>query len=187
MNSLQDFSWVTYIRQPDASEILIYFLLFLSTYYFLPGKARLAMLLAPLWLWLVLQQSPAHPQQKLVITMLDVGQGESLHIRYPDGTDALIDTGGLFFSPDKDNTFVGERLVSRYLWKERSQKLDYVLLTHPDADHIQGYGFIREAFPIQVAFSFTTSPIMNSGRLQLASSFRMETAFPLLESINTSH
>ena len=148
MNSLQDFSWVTYVRQPDASEILIYFLLFLSAYYFLPGKARLAMLLAPLWLWVVLQQTPAHPQQKLVITMLDVGQGESLHIRYPDGTDALIDTGGLFFSPDGDNPFVGERLVSRYLWKERSQKLDYVLLTHPDADHIQGYGFIRKAFPI---------------------------------------
>ena len=148
MNSLQDFTWVTYIRQPEAAEILIYFLLFLSAYYFLPGKARLAILLAPLWLWLVLQQSPAHPQQKLVITMLDVGQGESLHIRYPDGTDALIDTGGLFFSPDKNNSFVGERLVSRYLWKEESQKLDYVLLTHPDADHIQGYGFIREAFPI---------------------------------------
>ena len=26
--------------------------------------------------------------------------------------------------------------------------MDYVLLTHPDADHIQGYGFIRKAFPI---------------------------------------
>ena len=148
MNSLQDFSWVTFVRQPKASEILIYFLFFLSAYYLLPGKARLAMLLAPLWLWIVLQQSPAHPQQKLVITMLDVGQGESLHLRYPDGTDALIDTGGLLFSPDGDNPFVGERLVSRYLWKERSQKLDYVLLTHPDADHIQGYGFIRKAFPI---------------------------------------
>lgn len=148
MTSLGDLSWITYVRQPEPSEILIYFLLFLSAYYFLSGKARVAILLAPLWLWLVVQQSPAHPQEKLVITMLDVGQGESLHIRYPDGKDALIDTGGLFYSPDKDNPFVGERLVSRYLWAERSQKLEYVLLTHPDADHIQGYGFIREAFPI---------------------------------------
>ena len=152
MTSLQAFSWITYVRQPEASEILIYFLLFLSVYYFLPGKAKLAILVAPLWLWLVVQLSPAHPQQKLFITMLDVGQGESLHIRYPDGTDALIDTGGLFFSTDGDNQFVGERLVSRYLWEERSQKLDYVLLTHPDADHIQGYGFIRKAFPIDRLF-----------------------------------
>ena len=152
MTSLQAFSWITYVRQPEASEILIYFLLFLSVYYFLPGKAKLAILVAPLWLWLVVQLSPAHPQQKLFITMLDVGQGESLHIRYPDGTDALIDTGGLFFSTDEDNQFVGERLVSRYLWEERSQKLDYVLLTHPDADHIQGYGFIRKAFPIDRLF-----------------------------------
>jgi len=148
MTSLGDLSWISYVRQPEPSEILIYFLLFLSAFYFLPGKARLAIVLAPIWLWLVVQQPPAHPQPKLVITMLDVGQGESLHIRYPDGKDALIDTGGLFYSPDKDNPFVGERLVSRYLWAERSQELEYVLLTHPDADHIQGYGFIREAFPI---------------------------------------
>ena len=152
MTSLQDWSWITYVRQPEPSEILIYFLLFLSAYYFLPGKAKLAILLAPLWLWLVVQQSPDHPQQKLVITLLDVGQGESLHIRYPDGTDTLIDTGGLLFSPDGDNPFVGERLVSRYLWKERTRKLDYVLLTHPDADHTQGYGFLREAFPISHLF-----------------------------------
>jgi competence protein ComEC len=148
MTSLQSLSWITYVRQPEASEILIYFLIFLSAYFFLPGKVRLSILLAPLWLWLVVQQSPAHPQEKLVITMLDVGQGESLHIRYPNGKDALIDTGGLFSSPDEDNPFVGERLVSRYLWAEQSQELDYVLLTHPDADHIQGYGFIRKAFPI---------------------------------------
>jgi competence protein ComEC len=148
MTSLGNLSWITYVRQPEPSEILIYLLLFLSAYYFLPGKTRLAILLAPIWLWLVVQQLPAHSQPKLVITMLDVGQGESLHIRYPDGKDALIDTGGLIYSPDKDNSFVGERLVSRYLWAERSQKLEYILLTHPDADHIQGYGFIREAFPI---------------------------------------
>jgi competence protein ComEC len=148
MTGMGDLSWITYIRQPEPSEILIYFLLFLSAYYFLPGKVRLAILFAPIWLWLAVHQPPAHPQEKLVVTMLDVGQGESIHIRYPDGKDALIDTGGLIYSRDKDNPFVGERLVSRYLWGERSQELEYVLLTHPDADHIQGYGFIREAFTI---------------------------------------
>ena len=80
--------------------------------------------------------------------MLDVGQGESLHIRYPNGMDALIDTGGLVYSPEESNQFVGERLVSRYLWQEKSQKLNYVLLTHPHSDHIQGYDFIQQAFPV---------------------------------------
>ena len=148
MTSLEHLSWITFLRQPQASEIIIYFLLFLSAYYFLPGRSKVAALLAPAWLWLMLQQPASHPQGKLFVTMIDVGQGESLHIRYPNGMDALIDTGGLFYSPEESNQFVGERLVSRYLWKERSQKLDYVLLTHPHSDHVQGYDFIRQAFPV---------------------------------------
>ncbi len=148
MTSLEHMSWVTYLRQPEPSEILIYFLLFLSAYYLLSGKTKVVALITPVWLWLMLQQPASHPQGKLSVTMLDVGQGESLHIRYPNGMDALIDTGGLFYSPEESNQFVGERLVSRYLWQEKSQRLNYVLLTHPHSDHIQGYDFIRQAFPV---------------------------------------
>ncbi|MDA2937144.1 ComEC/Rec2 family competence protein [Acidobacteria bacterium AH-259-A15] len=148
MSSLKDFTWITYLRQPEAFEITIYFLLFLCAYYLLPGRAKMAAFFSPIFLWFVLQQPAVHSQGKLLVTLLDVGQGESLHIRYPDGMDALVDTGGFFYSPHETSHFVGERLVSRYLWKERSQKLDYVLLTHPHSDHVQGYDFIREAFPI---------------------------------------
>jgi competence protein ComEC len=79
--------------------------------------------------------------------MLDVGQSESIHLHYPNGRDALIDTGG-FPYPAQGN-FVGERLVSRYLWHLRVKTLLYVLITHPDIDHKKGYSFVRKAFPVE--------------------------------------
>ena len=148
MTGLEEWTWLTYVRQPGFFETAIYFLLFLSAYYFLPGKTKFVAFLSPLWLWLALQQPAFHAPEKLFITMLDVGQGESLHLRYPDGTDALMDVGGFLYSPEKISHFVGERLISRYLWEEKSRELDYVLLTHPHADHIQGFDFIHQVFPI---------------------------------------
>jgi len=148
MNALEGWTWITYLRQPTLWEMAIHLILFLLAYAFLPGKIKMAAFLTPLWLWLALQQPAEHPRGKLLVTMLDVGQGESLHLRYPDGTDALIDTGGLLETSGQGSHFVGERLISRYLWEQRSRRLDYVLLTHPHADHIQGFEFVREVFPI---------------------------------------
>ena len=153
MNVLEGWTWVTYLRQPTFREMAIHLVLFLLAYTLLPGKIKTAAFLTPLWLWLVLQQPAEHAQVKLLITILDVGQGESLHLRYPDSTDALIDTGGFLESPGQISHFVGERLISRYLWEQRSRRLDYVLLTHPHADHIQDLIFCVRFFLLNDCFS----------------------------------
>ncbi len=139
MSGLQKLNWVSYLRQPEPLETVIYLVLFVTGCRLPTGKLRLAAFLSPLLLWLALHCPARHPPGQLSITMLDVGQGESLHIRYPDGRDALVDTGGLLSRTRPVSHFVGERLVSRYLWHQRTLRLDYVLLTHPHADHIQGY------------------------------------------------
>jgi competence protein ComEC len=154
MKGLEGWTWVSYLRQPTFWEIVIHLILFVLAYAFLPGKIKIAAFLTPLWLWLALHQPAQHPRGKLVVTMLDVGQGESIHLRYPDGMDALIDTGGTLNSDGQASNFVGERLISRYLWGQRSRRLDYVLLTHPHADHIQGFPFVRRVFPIGRLFYF---------------------------------
>ena len=155
--SLRRIAWVDYLRQPEPAELAAYFLLFLAIYYspwrlWGRGTRRFAFL-TPALFFTILQPGSVPPDGNLQITMLDVGQGESIHLRYPDGSDALVDTGG-FLSPRRtaNSQIVGRQLVSRYLWKERSGYLQYVLLTHAHADHTQGYDFLRRAFPIRQLF-----------------------------------
>ena len=149
MERLADWSYVSYLPHPNSTEMAAYFVLFAAPLLLLAPKRKVCAVLGPCFLWLAVQQPQDHAQGTLEVTMLDVGQGESIHIRYPDGSDALIDTGGLFLPEQKDGNFVGERLLARYLWELRSEKLNYVLLTHPHIDHIQGYNFISQVFPIE--------------------------------------
>ena len=136
----------SYYPQPQVWQIILFYSLVAIC--FLGSRwLRWLLLAAPLVL-LVPLPSKAHPAGRLTITMLDVGQGESIHLRYPDGSDALVDTGGRPPLGNSSSDFVGERLVSRYLWGQRVKGLRYILLTHPHADHVQGYAFVRKVFPI---------------------------------------
>ena len=172
MKLLESFSCVTYVRQPQVHELAAYSCFLLC--FLFPRRWKFLVLLGPLLLWLAVRQPAAHPSGRLVITMLDVGQGECMHIRYPDGTDALVDTGG-FFSPRRTRSqFVGERLVSRYLWEEQVRRLEFVLLTHPDIDHVQGFTFVQRAFSIGRLFFHHLQPGYPQGprvKLQAGDSF----------------
>lgn len=66
------------------------------------------------------------------ITMLDVGQGDSIFMRSPKGTTFLIDGG----SSSKNE--VGKYQITPFLKYFGVSKLDYVFLTHMDNDHISG-------------------------------------------------
>lgn len=63
----------------------------------------------------------------LVIDYLDVGQGDA----------TLISKGNFHMLIDAGNNNIGE-LVTNYLKKENIEKLDVLIGTHPDADHIGG-------------------------------------------------
>lgn len=144
---------VVYLPHPRLWEILLYLVIVLTLGLALSRRSRSLVLLAPVLLILSLHLPlEERAVDNLVITMLDVGQGECIHLRYPNGKDALIDTGGLPYPPH--GNFVGERLVSRYLWHLRSPNLSYVLITHSDADHKKGYSFLKRAFPISQLLYF---------------------------------
>src|SRR3954471_16043912 len=89
-------------------------------------------------LWIVL--APAHPSFKsgvLEITVIDVGQGDSILVVSPDGETLLIDGGGsaALSNSDFDN---GDEVVSPYLWSLGISHLDAVALTHAHMDHLGG-------------------------------------------------
>ncbi len=82
-----------------------------------------------------------HPSS-LRLTFLDVGEGDSVIILFPNGRVWAVDAGGIRQAPSPDEnsgTFdVGEAVVSRYLWHEWVTRLDRLVISHPDVDHAGG-------------------------------------------------
>lgn len=73
----------------------------------------------------------------LEVHFIDVGQGDSA-LALCDGHAMLIDAG----ENDKGTT------VQYYLQQQGVEKLDYVIATHPDSDHIGGIDVILYKFPV---------------------------------------
>lgn len=71
----------------------------------------------------------------LEVHFIDVGQGDATLIKC-DGHSMLIDAG----NNDKGT------LVQNYLQHQGVETLDYVIGTHPDADHIGGMEFVLIKF-----------------------------------------
>ncbi len=88
----------------------------------------------------------------LELTVLDVGQGDSLFVVSPGGKTLLIDGGGAFggFPGNEEHNGIdpGEEAVSPYLWSRGFQKLDVVALTHAHQDHLGGLTAILDNFRV---------------------------------------
>ena len=78
-------------------------------------------------------------ERELVVTILNVGQGDAIFIRTPGGNDILIDGG-----PDGR---VVEALQRHLPPSDRT--LELVVLTHPDLDHVGGLPDVAERFQIE--------------------------------------
>lgn len=78
------------------------------------------------------------PDGKLHIVFCDVGQGDAVYVRFPDGRDALIDGG--------PNDKVISCLSRHMPFWDRS--LDLVFLTHPEHDHYAGLISVLERFAV---------------------------------------
>lgn len=72
------------------------------------------------------------PREDIQITMLDVGQGDSIYIKGPNKGSYLIDGGST------DINSVGKYRIEQYLLSIGVASLDYVFLSHGDSDHYSG-------------------------------------------------
>jgi competence protein ComEC len=100
----------------------------------------------------------APPEGRLTVEVFDVGQGDSILVTTPGGKRLLVDGG-----PDADvlEQELGEALP---FW---DQKLDMVLLTHPDSDHLTGLVDVIQRHAVGHVVS---SP--NEAETQLAKTWR---------------
>jgi competence protein ComEC len=109
-------------------------------------------LISSLALFTIVCRQPWKPlirPAQLELTAIDVSQGDSLLVVFPDGETMLVDAGGfpgferMKRKPQLD---IGEDVVSPYLWSRRIQRLDYAVLTHGHSDHMGGLAAILDNF-----------------------------------------
>ena len=86
----------------------------------------------------------ANLDRSFVAVFLDVGQGDGILIRTEQGTSILIDGGST------SNQRVGEYVLLPAIRYYGMSELDYVFVTHGDADHISGIEYLLNAEHIGV-------------------------------------
>lgn len=101
------------------------------------------------------------------VTVIDVGQGDSilLHLPYGQGN-FLIDTGGTLTFHDRkawqkkaDPFEVGKDIVVPYLKSRGITRIDKLILTHGDMDHIGGtFSILKEIRVRQILMSDVKEP-----------------------------
>jgi competence protein ComEC len=113
---------------------------------------------ASLVLFFVICYQPWKPlvtQGWLEVSALDVSQGDSIFIAFPNGKTMLVDAGGfpgLERMARKPQIDMGEDVVSPYLWSRRIRHLDYVTLSHGHSDHMAGLAAVLDNFRPETLF-----------------------------------
>ncbi|MEK4230175.1 S-layer homology domain-containing protein [Solibacillus sp. FSL H8-0538] len=83
------------------------------------------------------------------VHFIDVGQGDAIVIQSPNGKTMLIDAGTQEVGGD----------IARYLQALHIKRIDTVVVSHPDANHIGGFLTILDEFPVD--------HFINSGKAHL--------------------
>ncbi|MEK3935753.1 MBL fold metallo-hydrolase [Sporosarcina sp. FSL W7-1349] len=91
--------------------------------------------------------------KELKVHFIDVGQGDAIFIQSPNGKNMLVDGG-----PKS----AGKHVVD-FLKAKGVKKLDYVVATHPDADHIGGL--------IEVLNTFNVINFVDSGYVHTSQTY----------------
>jgi len=100
---------------------------------------------AALGLWIQVLAAAAPSQ--LVVTFLDVGQGDSIVIQGPSGRAVLVDGGGEV-EGHLTGYDIGARRVVPALRRLRLRGIDVLLLSHPHEDHVGGLVAVLQNFPV---------------------------------------
>jgi competence protein ComEC len=98
-------------------------------------------------IWMIAAPAGAHALRTglLSVVFLDVGQGDAALVRLPHGASLLVDAGGAPGAPGFD---FGSRVVVPAVWARGVSRLDALIVTHGDPDHVGGApGVVRDLRP----------------------------------------
>lgn len=115
--------------------------------------------------------------RRAAVSFLDVGQGDAALIRTATGKHILVDGGGAisFRKPgeewrDRSDPFeVGSKVLVPLLRDRGVHRIDLMILSHMDTDHIKGLIAVIEEIPVrQIWWNGTLRPSEDSSRLMEA-------------------
>jgi competence protein ComEC len=89
--------------------------------------------------------------KELKVTVINVGQGDSILVETPSGKNMLIDGGGRM-ERNGYNVLAAKAVVLPYLQRSGINALDVVVLTHPHDDHLAGLPYILERMKVKKVF-----------------------------------
>jgi len=143
-----------YVPVPSIAFVVLYYLLLvgikvvwikrerLGDYF--SNKGYLSLVVMGIAAVLIIVAGLNFNDQNMEVVFLDVGQGDAVFIETPSGRRVLVDGGGMpgyykgSFRPGRD-------VVIPFLRRRGIGSIDFVINTHPDADHINGlYQVLQE-------------------------------------------
>jgi competence protein ComEC len=148
------------VPQPDTKSMGLYYaLLLMGANIKRSLAARRAFLFGSLILlnllvWGQALEGPEH----LTLLFFDVGQGDAALIRFPNRRTMLVDGGDRTLRYD-----CGQRIVCPYLRRVGISRLDMVMLSHADNDHVGGLLSVLEELPVGM--------VLDSGAKHLSASY----------------
>jgi competence protein ComEC len=136
------------------------------------GLALASVTLIVTFIW---PRFPFFKNGELSIYLLDVGQGESIYMEFPNGETLLLDGGGYF----RNSLDVGKLVVAPFLWNRGLWGLSYMGATHSDHDHISGLESLAEL--VSIGHFLDRPPMVQDRRIdRLKSNLVNQKTVPIL-------
>lgn len=137
---------------PSPWAAALYLLLLLGATA-LPGRRCRRVVFLSAFMLALLVWAPVPKPAGLQLSVLDVGEGDCLLLRSPDGDNVLVDTGGAppAGPPERHRAGMGDlsrRVIIPTLLEKGVRRLDALILTHFDTDHAGSAGGLLRAFPV---------------------------------------
>ena len=125
----------------SVTDLILFYLLIAILIYYLPRFKNIitkvllfSLVTINIFLFSSIDDIDLLPEKYLSVFMIDVGQGDSFLIKFPNGKIALIDAGNTTITFDN-----GERVIIPLLKYLGIEKIDYGLVSHIDTDHYGGF------------------------------------------------
>ena len=143
--------WLTWrVPSPSIAVIALYYVA-LTLALLWTKWVKPAVVAATLLLWIAIAPptlARTFGDGDVHLTMMDVGQGDSMLVTLPDGKTLMVDTGGVSVNGDFD---IGDRVLGPALRARGVTRVDYLAITHGDPDHIGGaLSVVRDFAPKEV-------------------------------------